>query len=79
MVPAPAAHRRERVSSALSLQVGLVTTFLLIIVVLPIAAVASKAADLGWSGFWEVVSSPEAVSALKLTLAMSTLIPMTGL
>ena len=33
--PAPAApHRRERVSSALSLQVGLVTTFLLIIVVL---------------------------------------------
>ena len=76
-LPAPAAHRRERVSPALSLQVGLVTTFLLIIVVLPIAAVASKAADLGWSGFWEVVSSPEAVSALKLTLAMSTLAVLT--
>jgi sulfate transport system permease protein len=76
-LPAPAAHRSERASSALSLQVGLVTTFLLIIVVLPIAAVASKAADLGWVGFWDVVSSPEAVSALKLTLAMSTLAVLT--
>jgi len=57
--------------------VGFVTTFLLIIVVLPIAAVASKATDLGWSGFWQVVTSPEAVSALKLTLVMSTLAVLT--
>ena len=44
---------------------------------LPIAAVASKASDLGWSGFWHVVSSAEAVSALKLTLAMSGLAVLT--
>ena len=56
---------------------GFVTTFLLIIVVLPIAAIASRATDLGWSGFWQVVSSPEAVSALKLTLLMSTLAVLT--
>ena len=76
-LPAPAAQRRERASSALSLQVGFVTTFLLIIVVLPIAAVVFQAADLGWSGFWQVVSSPEAVSALKLTVAISTLAVLT--
>ena len=56
---------------------GFVTSFLLIIVVLPIAAVVSKATDLGWSGFWQVVSSPEAVSALKLTLLISTLAVLT--
>ena len=34
-LPAPTTHRRERASTALSLQVGFVTTFLLIVVVLP--------------------------------------------
>ena len=56
---------------------GFVTTFLLIIVVLPIAAVVSKSTGNGWSGFWQVVSSPEAVSALKLTLIISTLAVLT--
>ena len=55
---------------ALSLQVGFVTTFLLMIVVLPIAAVVWKSTGNGWSGFWSVVSSPQAVAALKLTLIM---------
>lgn len=75
--PAPAAHRRGRAVSARPLEVGFVTSFLLIIVVLPIAAVVSRAADLGWAGFWEVVSSPEAVSALKLTMLMATLSVLT--
>ena len=48
-----------------------------IIVVLPIAAVVWKSTGNGWSGFWQVVSSPQAVSALKLTLVMSTLAVLT--
>ncbi len=76
-LPAPAAHRRERVSTALSLQVGFVTTFLLIIVVLPIAAVVWKSTGNGWSGFWSVVSSPQAVAALKLSVVMATLAVLT--
>jgi sulfate transport system permease protein len=62
---------------ALSLQVGFVTSFLLIVVVLPIAAVIWRSTGNGWSGFWEVVSSPQAVSALKLTLIMATLAVLT--
>ena len=62
---------------ALSLQVGFVTSFLLIVVVLPIAAVIWRSTGNGWSGFWEVVSSPQAVSALKLTMIMSTLAVLT--
>jgi sulfate transport system permease protein len=62
---------------ALPLQVGFVTSFLLIVVVLPIAAVIWRSTGNGWSGFWEVVSSPQAVSALKLTVIMSTLAVLT--
>jgi sulfate transport system permease protein len=77
-LPVPAEHRGERaVTSALSLQVGFVTTFLLVVVVLPIAAVVWKSTGEGWSGFWEVVSSPQAVAAFKLTLITSTLAVLT--
>ncbi|HET7368341.1 MAG TPA: sulfate ABC transporter permease subunit CysT [Gaiella sp.] len=78
-LPAPApAQRRERAATpALSLQVGFVTTFLLVIVVMPIAAVVWKSTGQGWAGFWEVVSSPQAVAAFKLTLITSTLAVLT--
>ncbi|HUQ22522.1 MAG TPA: sulfate ABC transporter permease subunit CysT [Gaiellaceae bacterium] len=56
----------ERASTALSL--GLVTTYLTLIVALPIAALVFESTNVGARGFWDVVSSPEAVAALKLTL-----------
>jgi sulfate transport system permease protein len=45
--------------------------------VLPIAAVVGKSTEEGWSGFWSVVSSPQAVAALKLTVIVSTLAVLT--
>jgi len=57
--------------------VGFVTTFLLVVVVLPIAAVVWKSTGNGWSGFWEVVSSPQAVAALKLSVITATLAVLT--
>jgi len=59
----------ERASSALSL--GLTTTYLTLIVALPIAALMFESASAGTRSFWEVVSSPECVAALKLTLSTS--------
>ena len=53
------------------------TTFLLVVVVLPIAAVVWKSTGNGWSGFWEVVSSPQAVAALKLSVITATLAVLT--
>jgi sulfate transport system permease protein len=55
-----------------------VTTYLLVIVVLPIAAVVWKSTGNGASGFWAVVSSPQAVAALKLTLVVSALAVLTN-
>jgi len=48
-----------------------VTTFLTLIVVLPLAALSYESTKGGASGFWDAVSSPEAVAALKLTLTAS--------
>src|SRR4029079_6842223 len=64
--PRPIRMQGERATTALSL--GLTTTYLSLIVALPIAALVFESTNDGARGFWEVVSSPEAVSALKLTL-----------
>ena len=60
---------RERAGTALSL--GYVTTFLSVIVIFPLAAVAAASTDNGLSGFWDAVTSPEAVAALELSVVVS--------
>jgi sulfate transport system permease protein len=48
-----------------------VTTFLTVLVGLPLAALVWEASSDGTTSFWSAVRSPEAVAALKLTLAAS--------
>jgi sulfate transport system permease protein len=45
-----------------------------VIVLLPIAALVAKSTSLGLGNFWDQVSSPQAVSALKLTLVCSLIV-----
>jgi sulfate transport system permease protein len=56
------------------LGVGLVTGYLSLIVLLPLAALISESRKGGWSSFWNAISSPEAVSAIKLTLVASAIV-----
>ncbi len=56
------------------LSIGLVTTYLSAIVLIPLAAVVYRSTAEGWTGFWEAVTSPQALSALRLSLAGSLLI-----
>ncbi len=67
-VAAPRSARRpgERGSTALSL--GFVTAYLSLLVTLPMAAVVWESTKDGASGFWDVITTPEATSALKLSL-----------
>jgi sulfate/thiosulfate transport system permease protein len=55
-----------------------VATYLAVIVGLPIAALTWSATGKGWDGFWHTVSSPEAVAALKLSLAMAACAALTN-
>lgn len=47
----------------------MISTYLLVIVVLPLAALLWESKKNGLHGFWTVVTSPEALDALKLTFA----------
>ncbi|HVS85063.1 MAG TPA: sulfate ABC transporter permease subunit CysT [Gaiellaceae bacterium] len=72
--PLWAASTRERAGTALSL--GVATTFLTVIVVLPIAALVWESKRDGAHTFRQVVSSPEAVAALKLTLGAAAVVAL---
>jgi sulfate/thiosulfate transport system permease protein len=48
-----------------------VTTFLSVVVVLPLAALVWESRKDGAGAFWDAVTTPEALAALKLTLAAS--------
>ena len=53
---------------------ALAVTYLSLLVLLPLAAVVTKAFSGGWSAFWTAVTNPEAVSALELTLVLSAIV-----
>jgi sulfate transport system permease protein len=72
--PRTARVSRHRAETALSL--GIVTTFLTLIVALPIAALVWEAKNAGAQSFWDAVTAPEAISALKLTLGASLVVSL---
>jgi sulfate/thiosulfate transport system permease protein len=51
-----------------------ITTYLLIIVVLPLAAILWESKKNGAHAFWQVVTTPEALSALKLTFGAAFIV-----
>ena len=53
---------------------GLVTAYLSLIVLIPIAALVSQSTEGGLGAFWTAVTSPLALSALKLTLVASAIV-----
>jgi sulfate transport system permease protein len=53
---------------------GVAMTYLSIIVLLPLAAVAAKSLDGGIGKFADVVTSPQSLAALKLTLITSVIV-----
>jgi sulfate transport system permease protein len=75
-VTARARARPARLSSRGSgaLALGVVTVWLSVIVVLPLAAVVVRSTDGGLDAFWSSVSSRQAVSALRFTLLVSLVV-----
>jgi sulfate/thiosulfate transport system permease protein len=53
---------------------GLLGIYLSALVLLPIAALLAKSSSGGTSAFWREISSPEAVAAIKLTLAATAIV-----
>ena len=53
---------------------GLVVGYLSLIVLIPLAAVVAKSFDGGLGAFWDDVTGPQAIAALKLTLIASLIV-----
>jgi sulfate transport system permease protein len=53
---------------------GLASTYLLLIVVIPLAAVLWQMNGIGLDGFWNAISKPEPKEALKLTLGAAVIV-----
>jgi sulfate/thiosulfate transport system permease protein len=58
------------------LGIGVVTGYLSVIVLLPLAALVWEAHKGGLSGFWQTITAPEAVAAIELTLVVSVIVAL---
>jgi sulfate/thiosulfate transport system permease protein len=65
---APRRRAWRLASGSDALQRGFVTTYLTVLVLIPIAALVVRSTEDGWSGFWDVVTNPMALDALRVTL-----------
>jgi sulfate transport system permease protein len=79
ITPAAPARRHRRRAATRSggvggLGLGVVTLWLSLIVLLPLAAVAAKSLDGGLPAFWDSVSSRQAVAALRFTIIVSVIV-----
>jgi sulfate transport system permease protein len=62
-----------------SLQVGVATLWLSLIVLLPLAAIAWQAVGGGWQAFWLAVTSHAALESFKVTLTVSVVVTIINL
>jgi sulfate/thiosulfate transport system permease protein len=72
--PLPPRPRAVPLPGGAALGRGVAMTYLSVIVLLPLAAVAAKSLDGGLGEFWDVVTGPQAVAAFKLTLIVSLIV-----
>jgi sulfate transport system permease protein len=66
--------RTEKSAVGTPLSIGLITVYLSAIVIIPLAAVLFRSTGEGWAGFWESVTSPQALAALRLSLVGSIVV-----
>jgi sulfate transport system permease protein len=61
------------------LRVGVATTWLSVIVLLPLAAIVWQSAGGGWSAFWQAITSNGALESFRVTLTVSVAVAVINL
>jgi sulfate transport system permease protein len=73
-------HRVPRAKSATSLTpisglgLGIALTWFSLLVLIPLTAVIVQASAGGWSAYWDALTSPQTLAALKLTVGQAVLV-----
>jgi sulfate transport system permease protein len=73
-VATPRVRARPALGRTGALPLGISTLWLSVLVLLPLAAVVLRSADAGVGAFWNSVSAPQAVDALRFTLVVSVIV-----
>ncbi len=69
--PGPAGGFRRRLGAGTPLGLGIAVSYLSLLVLIPLAAVAWRSLDGGAGAFWDAITSEQAVAAMRLTLLVS--------
>jgi len=67
----PKMPRKGHILPGFNLSLGWTITWLSLIVLLPLAALAGKTASGGWVHFWETVTDPEVVASYRISFGIS--------
>ncbi len=68
-----AAARARRVLPGFTLSLGTTLLYLALIVLIPVAALVLKGAEMGPERFWQIVTAPRAVAAFRVTLTAAVI------
>ena len=63
--------KKTSVIPGFGLTLGFTLTYLSLIVLIPLAALAVKAAGLGWAGFWDAVTTERVIAAFRVSFGLS--------
>jgi sulfate transport system permease protein len=64
-------HSTRGVLPGFGLSLGITCTYLSLMVLLPLATVFTRTADLSWTEFWGIVSNPRVLASYRVTFGAS--------
>jgi len=78
---APFAVRRNSpgVLPGFGISMGYAVLYLSVLVLIPLAALPIKSAELGWQGFWDAVTAPRVMASYQLTFGASLIAALVNL
>ena len=71
--PGAPSRRPRRIIPGFGLSLGYTLVYLSLIVLIPLSATFLKSAQLGWSGFWNVLAEPRVIASLQLSFGAAFL------
>ena len=63
-----AERKKRRVLPGFGLSLGVSVTFVSLILLLPMSALVRELSRLTWAGYWEIITNPQTLAALRVTL-----------
>jgi sulfate/thiosulfate transport system permease protein len=64
-------HKSRSVLPGFGLSLGITCTYLSLMVLLPLATVFTRTADLSWAAFWSTVTNPRVLASYRVTFGAS--------